>query len=199
MLDFENLQNVKTVGAFIVNDSKFAFMIGPNASKDKLGIVRFGGHVEKNEHIYECLLREINEETSSTATIVSSPITYYKGKWEEDDYIELEKDLPLDIKPIIIVGDSNYLTMLFLAYVNEELKPSNETHGIIYLSISDIQNICNNRLTLNRFIKKGGKIVQQKKIDYEMELYPGPHLKFLNYLLKNNYNVVDSYLNMILL
>lgn len=42
----EIYNSVQTVGAFVIYKDKFAFMIGPNKEKNKLGIVRFGGHVE---------------------------------------------------------------------------------------------------------------------------------------------------------
>jgi len=130
MVSNDILKSLKTAGVFVLSENKFAFMIGPNKTKDKLGIVRFGGHIENNENVFECISRELYEEASAYINIVSSPTTYYKQSWD-NEYIEIIDNIYFNINPLIIVGDVDYSTVIFLGYPQEELKPSHETSGII--------------------------------------------------------------------
>lgn len=190
----EIYNSVRTVGAFVIYKEKFAFMIGPNKQKDRLGIVRFGGHIEDSETIYECLHREILEEILTTVEIVNSPVTYYKESWEATSITELDERFPLEQQPIAVVGDSNLSTMLFLTYANSELRPSSETHGIIFLSKDEVKKVCSDRFTLKEFLENSGKVVEQKIIDYNLEVLVGPHLRFLCSLVVNNESLIDKYI-----
>jgi ADP-ribose pyrophosphatase YjhB (NUDIX family) len=190
----EIYNSVQTVGAFVIYKDKFAFMIGPNKERNRLGIVRFGGHVELGESISECLHREMLEEISTTVKIVNSPVTYYKESWEETLITELNQSFPSEHQPIAVVGDSIRSTALFLSYADSELRPSSETHGIILLSKDEVKKVCTNRFTLKEFLKDSGELVEGKKIDYDMEILAGPHLKFLYFLIENNNKLIDKYI-----
>lgn len=76
----------------------FAFAFGPNRHEGKLGIARFGGHIEANESIVECALREVKEETTLDVLLVSSPITYQIDSWDSR-LMEVE-DEGKEVKPI---------------------------------------------------------------------------------------------------
>lgn len=54
----------KTVGSFILYKDTLAFMIGPDNTGEKLGVMRLGGHIEENESYLQTLEREIKEEGS---------------------------------------------------------------------------------------------------------------------------------------
>lgn len=195
MFDPSILNNIRTAGVFILHENSFAFMIGPNKTRDKLGIVRFGGHVENNENIFECISREVQEEASTEVEIIDSPVTYYKRKWDSEECIELDDSLPFTRNPIIVVGDEEHSTVVFLSYAKGKLQPSCETHGIIYLNRADITKICNTKILLDDFIQAGGRIVEQKELDLNMEMVAGPHLKFLDYLMSRNYQLIMSFFN----
>jgi hypothetical protein len=49
--------------------------------------------------------------------------------------------------------------------------PSSEACGIIFLKETDIKDVCSKKLHLKNFINNGGKLIQQKEIDYDMEMY----------------------------
>jgi hypothetical protein len=185
---------VQTVGAFVIYKDKFAFMIGPNKERNKLGIVRFGGHVEIGESINECLHREMIEEISTNVKITSSPVTYYKESWEDTSITKLKYSLPSEYQPIVVVGDSIKSTALFLAYADAQLKPSSETHGIIFLNKDEVKKVCSTRYTLKEFLKDNGELAEGKKIDYDMEILAGPHLRFLYFLVENNESLIDKYI-----
>ncbi|MDV3425823.1 MAG: NUDIX domain-containing protein [Bacillota bacterium] len=169
-------------------------MIGPDKSGKKLGIVRLGGHIEGNENYLEALEREIKEEASIKIKLINSPSSFYKKSWDERDYYEITDNIPLEIKPLIITGDKVSSTAVFLAYTEELPKPSSEAYGIIFLKENDIKDICSKKLCLNDFLRNGGKFIQQKEIDYNMEMYAGVHLAFLNRLLNQGNDLVHRYI-----
>lgn len=188
------LDAFKTVGTYILYEDTLAFMIGPDNSGEKLGIMRLGGHIEKGESYLQALEREVNEEGAIRVKLVSSTDTYYKTNWDDTNYCKITNDIAFDIKPLIVTGNIRRSTAVFLAYAEEEPKPSSEAHGIIFLNKSEIKDICSKKLRLKDFLNNGGKLIQQKEIDYNMEMYAGVHLKFLYNLIENNNGLVQSYM-----
>jgi ADP-ribose pyrophosphatase YjhB (NUDIX family) len=180
------LKGLRTVGAFIIYKDTLAFMIGPDNLEEKLGIVRIGGHIEENEDLFQCLKREIEEEATIEVKLLSSPYTYYKTSWDDNNYSEVSKETDLEIKPLVIVGDEKRSTAVFLAVAEKEPKPSSEAQGIIFLKEEDIKKICKGNYSLRDFLNGGGKLIQQKHMDYDMEMYAGVHLSFLNILLQED-------------
>jgi hypothetical protein len=160
-------------------------MIGPDRTGQRLGIVRFGGHIEGVESLYETLEREVQEEASIKVSTINSPKTYYKPNWHENYYSEVNIDGLISPKPLIICGNPPS-TAVFLSYAEEEPKPASEAHGIIFLRKQDIIDICTSKMDLNKFLRNGGKLLQQKSLDYSMEMYAGVHLQFFYNLLKDN-------------
>lgn len=185
MFDTEVLNVLKTVGTFIVYKDKLAFMIGPDKFGEKLGIVRIGGHIEEKESYIEALEREIKEESSIKVNLVSTKNTYYKKDWNDGNYCEITDNISWNIRPLLVVGDKTYSTAVFLSYAEEEPKPSSEAYGIIFLAENEIKDICSKKLRLRDFLAKGGKLIQQKEMDYDMEIYAGVHLKFFNDLMQD--------------
>lgn len=195
MFEMSVLNGFKTVGSFILYRDTLAFMIGPDSSGEKLGIMRIGGHIEENESLRQALEREIKEEASIEVRHFNSPSSFYKTSWEDSNYCEITNDIVWDIKPLIIVGDKVRSTAVFLSYAEEEPKPSSEACGIIFLKEADIKNICSKKLCLKDFINSGGKFIQQKEIDYDMEMYAGVHLTFLNRLIEDKNDLIHNYIN----
>jgi len=185
MFELGVLNGFKTVGSFVLYQDTLAFMIGPDNSGKKLGVMRLGGHIEDNENLLQSLEREIKEEASVQLKLLKSPRTFYKRSWDDTSYCEITNDILWDIKPLIIVGDKSRSTAVFLSHTEEEPKPSSEACGIIFLKEADIKDICSKKLCLKDFIDNGGKLIQQKEIDYDMEMYAGVHLTFLNRLIED--------------
>lgn len=194
MFEISVINAFKTVGSFILYQDTLAFMIGPDNSGEKLGIMRLGGHIEKNESYMHALEREIKEEGSIKVSLINSPYTYYKTNWNDINYYDITNNIDFDIKPLIITGDDQRSTAVFLAYAQEEPKPSSEAYGIIFLNENEIKDICSKKLRLRDFLDDGGKLIQQKEIDYNMEMYAGVHIKFLYNLIENNSSLVQRYM-----
>jgi hypothetical protein len=195
MFELGILNGFKTVGSFILYKDTIAFMIGPDNTGEKLGVMRLGGHIEENESYLQTLEREIKEEGSIEVKLLNSPNTFYKRNWDDNNYNEITDDIALDIKPLIIVGDKMRSTAVFLSYTEEEPKPSSEACGIIFLKENEIKRICSEKLRLRDFLESGGKLIEQKEIDYDMEMYAGVHLTFLNRLMEDKNNLVNRFIN----
>ncbi|MCQ6557255.1 NUDIX hydrolase [Paenibacillus mendelii] len=117
----------KTVGVYLNLNGFYAFAFGPNQHEGKLGIARFGGHIEEGETIVECALREVREETALEVTLISSPVTYKIDFWDSQ-LIEVEDEYE-DLKPILGIGQN----VMFFAQSTDEPRLSSKNNGIILL------------------------------------------------------------------
>lgn len=186
-------KQVNTAGAFTLVDDLFIFMVGPNENGD-LCVVRLGGHRENDETPIECLKREMKEEASISITPVNSPITYRIEEWGEEPRL-IEQNFKEDISPVNIKGKENgALSLLYFAYADKEPIPDCETHGILFLKRTDIDLICKELITIEDFIKSGGKAIFHKEIRKDVILKPGVHLSFLSMLNKRHPDIIDRFI-----
>ncbi len=184
---------IKTAGAYLLHQNRFAFMVGPDKTGEKLGIVRLGGHVEGSEDSISCVRREIKEEASVDIVISDSPATYYMRDWETKTRLLIDGG-PYQ-NPILICGNEERATILFLAYTEEALVPASETQGILLLNEKEIQLLCGEKLTLSEYIAQGGQLLQNVEMNPNLKLKPGPHLKFLNQLIQEKNPVIGGFIN----
>lgn len=190
-MDFN--KQVNTAGAFILVNDLLVFMVGPNQEGD-LCVVRFGGHKENDETAIECLKRELKEEASIRVTLVNSPITYCLESWGDKPSL-IDHNFKEDISPIIIKGQKNGpLSILYFAYSDQEPVPDSETHGILFLKLADIDLICKESITIDDFLKSGGKALFQKELRRDVILKPGVHLRFLSILTKKHPDIIDNFI-----
>lgn len=190
----EMITTMKTVGAIAIYDGRLAFMVGPNKAGNELGIVRFGGHIEEGEYYLDALQRELMEEISISGNIIDSVKTYHIRNWDDKVDIEIEFDGGSP-RPFFVKGDEIITTAVFIVELREKPIPSSETHGIIYLNKEQIVDICNNKMTLNDFIKGSGIVDMQKKVNYNLQLKAGIHLQLIYDMLKDNHVYLKSLLN----
>lgn len=186
-------KNVRTSGAYVMYKNLFVFQVGPTSKGDTLGVVRLGGHKEDEETAVETAKREVREEATIDITILSSPSTYYKQNWNaESKKIKVENE----IDPILIIDSPDEtLSIMYMAYSENEPTPSSETNGLLLLSVSDIRLICSKEITLNDYIKQGGIAILKEKMDKELILQPFPQLLFLAEFLKEDPVLLQQFLN----
>ncbi|OWT47884.1 NUDIX hydrolase [Bacillus sp. K2I17] len=186
-------KNVRTSGAYVMYKNLFVFQVGPTSKGDTLGVVRLGGHKEDEETAVETAKREVREEATIDITILSSPSTYYKQNWNaQSKKIKVENE----IDPILIIDSSDEtLSIMYMAYSENEPTPSSETNGLLLLSVSDIRLICSKAITLKDYIKQGGIAILKEKMDKELILQPFPQLLFLAELLKEDPVLLQQFLN----
>ncbi|RSD28789.1 NUDIX domain-containing protein [Mesobacillus subterraneus] len=184
-------KHVRTSGAYILFNGYFPFQVGPTRKGDKLGIVRLGGHREKDETAPETAIREVLEEAAMDIRIVSSPTTYFKRNWNEPAVKILVNE---EIAPILIKGsDPASSTAMYLAYADTEPVPSNETNGLLLLTPEDIRFLCSNKFTLNNFMEQGGRGVLKNDLNGELLLEPFPQLLFLGELLEKESDLMEEF------
>ncbi|PDZ46938.1 NUDIX hydrolase [Bacillus wiedmannii] len=186
-------KNVRTSGAYVMYKNLFVFQVGPTSKGDTLGVVRLGGHKEDEETAVEIAKREVREEATIDITILSSPSTYYKQNWNaQSKKIKVENE----IDPILIIDSPDEtLSIMYMAYSENEPTPSSETNGLLLLSVSNIRLICSKAITLNDYIKQGGIAILKEKMDKELILQPFPQLLFLAELLKEDPVLLQQFLN----
>ncbi|PRT05025.1 NUDIX hydrolase [Bacillus wiedmannii] len=186
-------KNVRTSGVYVIYKNLFVFQVGPTNKGDTLGVVRLGGHKEDEETAVETAKREVREEATIDITILSSPSTYYKQNWNaQSKKIKVENE----IDPILIIDSpGETLSIMYMAYSENEPTPSSETNGLLLLSVSDIRLICSKEITLNDYIKQGGIAILKEKMDKELILQPFPQLLFLEELLKEDLVLLQQFLN----
>ncbi|PHF01789.1 DNA mismatch repair protein MutT [Bacillus wiedmannii] len=186
-------KNVRTSGAYVIYKNLFVFQVGPTNKGDTLGVVRLGGHKEDEETAVETAKREVREEATIDIAILSSPSTYYKQNWNaQSKKIKVENE----IDPILIIDSPDEtLSIMYMAYSENEPTPSSETNGLLLLSVSDIRLICSKEITLNDYIKQGGIAILKEKMDKELILQPFPQLLFLAELLKEDLVLFQQFLD----
>jgi hypothetical protein len=189
------IKNLRTIGAFILYQDTLVFMIGPDYSGRRLGIIRLGGHIESEENYLDALNREIKEEASIEVKLVNSTHTYYMSNWLEESYIDITNQVSLDIKPLVIVKDVAPSTAIFLAYADSEPKPASEASGLIFLKLNELRSILKKHIKLKEFISNGGKVIINKKLDENLEIAAGVHLHFLYKLINDKNQLIFSFLN----
>ena len=115
---------------------------------------------------------------------INSSITFYMSEWGNNpSIIRLDEE----IAPILVKGnEQESLSIMYLAYSENEPNPSSETKGLLLLTPEDIHLICNNKITLNDFIKQNGKAIIKGNINRDLFLTPFPQLLFLSKLLREH-------------
>jgi 8-oxo-dGTP pyrophosphatase MutT (NUDIX family) len=187
-----NLEKVKTVGAYVLYNGLFPFQVGPTKRGDTLGVVRIGGHREKNESILETARREVFEETTMDITLYKSPKTFfYKNANENPIDIKIDIEIP----PICIIErDDQSLSVMYLAYSETAPIPSSETKGLLLLTPREIHSICKNKLTLRDYLTAGGKYLFKENMPETMILQPFPQLILLSKLLHEQPVLMDQFI-----
>ena len=146
-------------------------MFGFNADKTKLGVVRFGGHVEPGETAVECVIREVKEECS----------------------LDLEF---FQTEPIFVrQGVDGKLSVMYLTYGKGELKPNMETQGILLMRREDIENICTKNMKFKDYKESGGKYILVVDLPEEHYLEPHVQLQFLNSLFASESELMKNFIN----
>lgn len=185
-------KDVKTSGAYVLYDKYFVFQVGPTKKSDQLGVVRLGGHKETNETALETAKREVFEEASMKIIPINSPVTYYLNMWEANP---VKMQTNTDIAPILVKGNGQEkLSIMYLAYSEDEPKPSSETNGLLLLNPQDIYLICKEKISLNEFLNQNGIAILKRNINRDLILTPYPQLIFLFKLLQEYPDLIDSIL-----
>jgi hypothetical protein len=186
------LQNTKinTAGAYIRMDGFYVFAIGIRPYKGRIPIVRLGGHREGNEAGWQCAVREVYEEANLQILPVSPPVTYL-SMWDqrESELQEIAWSSRTDHEPapLLVVRycceNDTHLSLMYLACTEGCPTPSSEVKGLLFLNSNNIHQLCNESMTLEQYLDRGGKAMLNANFNVELVLEPFVQLRLLDKIL----------------
>ena len=191
MINFEI--NARTAGAYVLYNGYFVFMFGfgTNHKDNELGVVRFGGHLEKGETAIQCVIREVKEESSLDVDFYDNKYIYI----EKDNGTNYDKIKGNEVNNPIYVNKwkDNSISIMYLAYGRGKLAPSMETQGILLLRKEDINLICSNNTTFKEYKNNGGKFILVNPLPDDAFLISHNQLYFLNKLFTLESELMTNY------
>lgn len=178
---------VITAGLILRNGGRFVFQAGYNATRDAIGIVRLGGHVEPGETPAECALREAAEEGCVRASIVLPPDTFvYEVDGESFDIARYDWPGEAPVPLLVATMTSSSAPGLSVTYLAESTgmpTPGGETQALVFLSSEEVHWLTSTTVSLAEFIDSGGRIVAASDLPADMALRPHGQLRTLSMLL----------------
>lgn len=180
------MQEPRTVGVYLYIQGLFAFAFGPNRNPGKLGIARFGGHLEEGETLHECALREVKEETSLEAALVPSPVTYQGESW--DAPLQAIREESEAVKPFLRIGQN----VMFFARSDREPVIASETQGIIRVTEAEMIRLCSDDVTYGEFRGWGGRSQTKFAFNEAYIMEPLAQMRFLANFVLEHPNVIQQ-------
>lgn len=177
--------HVVTVGAYIEVDDRYLFVFGPNPTRDKLSVLRVGGHLEPGESHWECAAREAMEETGLVISPVDAPETLTAGRpfagfrpfiWNGPG------PRPLLVLPRSADPDAP-CNVMYLARASGAPRPCHEVDGLLLLRPDEACALCARPTTLAEFQAAGGQAIMRRPYSPDLILEPALQLRLLSELL----------------
>lgn len=182
---------IRTAGAYVSIHGLYPFQLGLKPHNGSYPVVRLGGHVEANETGWECAAREVAEEACISIRPISSKSTYLVSSEDPEitiSEITWEFETRDAIQPILVLVKPSEtkpgLSMMYLAQSDDMPKPSAEVKGILLLDPDSIFAISQGSITLDQYLKRGGKAIFNEDFDQNIALEPFIQLRILSKLLK---------------
>jgi NUDIX domain len=182
---------VVTAGAYVVVGGRFVFMVGfPLPARDRLGVVRLGGHREPGETAWACAAREVGEESGIMAHPLAPPATFWVGPDQDPAALapgpwvgEAEETVPPLLVGWRLEGGRRRLSATYLARGEGPPAPAAETQGLLLLRPDDVRRLVRERLSLAAFLRDGGQALLRAPLPTYLPLEPRLQLSALAVLL----------------
>lgn len=185
---------INTAGACVRIDGYYLFAIGTKLFNGRIPVIRLGGHREENETGWQCAVREVYEESSLQTTPLTPPTTYLA----DGDHIEAElkgiqwqHETEQEIVPLLVVAyrleERMLLSLMYLARAAGMPTPSSDVSGLLLLKWEDVHRLCQVQLTLEQYLRDGGKAIFNAEFDKSLVLEPFIQLRPLSRLLSSNH------------
>lgn len=191
MIDIRKAR-INTAGAYICFDGLFPFALGTQLYNGRIPVFRLGGHREENETGWQCAVREVFEETSLQINPLTPSTTYLLPDGyhtdEELEKIRWQHETNTENIPMLVVAYRRQgkilLSLMYLAQTNGFPKPSSEIKGLLLLKREDIHRLCQRPITLEQYLRNGGKALLPYEFDRSLILEPFTQLRLLSRILK---------------
>ncbi len=189
MAELQNAR-VNTAGAYVCIDGLYVFAIGIEPHNGHIPVIRLGGHREGNETAWQCAVREVYEEAELRIEALS-PRTTYVCDWDHHEMELQEIQWQHTIKepmPLLVVAYhreyETSLSLMYLTHAEGFPKPSSEVKGLVLLAEEQIHNLCQRPLTLEQYLRLGGKAIINAEFNTKLVLEPFAQLRLLSRILK---------------
>jgi len=181
---------INTAGAYICLNGLYPFAIGIQPHNGHIPIVRLGGHREEYETGWQCAVREVYEETNLQIKPLL-PQTTYLCDWDhieaELQEIQWQHKFEQEPIPILVVTyrreDKIFLSVMYLAHTEGLPVPSSEVKGLLLLKKEEVHRLCQEPLTLEQYLSRGGKAILKDEFDTRLLLEPFAQLRLLSRIL----------------
>ena len=189
MVDIQNA-TINTVGAYVCINGLYPFAIGIQPHNGRIPVVRLGGHREEHETGWQCAVREVYEEANLQIEPLL-PQTTYLSDWDhietELQEIQWQHKIEQESIPILVVTyrgeDKMHLSLMYLAHAKGLPTPSSEVKGLLLLKKEEIHSLCQEPLTLEQYLSRGGKAILNAEFDTRLVLEPFAQLRLLSRIL----------------
>ena len=188
MFDIQSAR-INTAGVYVRVNELYLFTIGIKPHNGQIPVVRLGGHLEENETGWQCAEREVFEEANLQIEPIPPQNTYLID-W---DNIEAEPSIiqwqqteqePVPFLVITYLRDEKAtLSLMYLACAKGIPTPSSEVKGLLLLEESEIYRLCQEPVTLEKFLNNGGKAILKDDFDTSRVLEPFAQLRLLSRIL----------------
>jgi hypothetical protein len=191
--DLDTNTNVNTAGAYISIHGRYLFALGARLHQGCIPLIRIGGHREGAETGWQCAAREAYEETN----LRIRPLVSLTTCWADGDHFEAElKKIDWqtgndsETAPILVVSycreGKTILSLMYLAEADELPVPSSEVTGLLLLTEKDIHRVCQESVTLEKYLAGGGQAILTGTFDHKLVMEPFVQLRLLSRILKEN-------------
>lgn len=182
--------SINTAGAYVHLRGLFLFAVGIRPHKGNIPIVRLGGHREGQETGWQCAVREVYEEADLRITPVATHRTYLVDTAQAENELQItpgSQKIVQEPNPFLVVRyqrqEGASLSVMYLAHTEGTPRPSSEVKGLLLLEKEEIHRLCRETLTLEEFLKQGGRAILNAKFDTQLVLEPFIQLRLLNRIL----------------
>ena len=187
-----NIQNarVNTAGTYVCLNGLYPFAIGSKLHDGHIPVIRLGGHREEHETGWQCAVREAYEEANLQIKPLSPQTTYLsdwdhlKAKLQEIQWQHKTEQEPV---PLLVVTyrreNQTSLSLMYLAQAEGLPTPSSEVKGILLLKKDEIHRLCQEPLTLEQYLSRGGQAILNDEFNKKLVLEPFAQLRLLSRIL----------------
>lgn len=184
------IDTIVTAGAYVLSAGRIPFIVGFTSERDRLGVVRPGGHRELHESGWACAVREVREEVSLEIRPLVPSTTYWLGPPHEPASVVAGSWVDNQTgaaTPVFVAWRVEHgvrkLSVMYLAVSDDKPTPAAEAQGLVLLRRSDVFALAREHMTLAELRRSGGQTILRSTLPEQVPLEPFLQLRVLATLL----------------